>query len=588
MAVLSAVAGGLAAALLAQAALWALPSRGISAWAASCGALLVGFSPLVLRWSSTAEVFALHLCLSCGLLAVAASFHGATVARQGLFAAFVAGLALAHHQTSLAVVLPVAALWLAQCRRQATKAPFGWALMLGAVGLLPYLALVPLGERAATGSWAVLDGLSEWVGHVLRRDYGTFQLAQEGARPGVGATTFAWVARASDELTWVGLPLALTGALWALWPRPAEHLRPARALAATAAGAMVLALPAFSALANLPIHDPLLREVLARFWLLPLALAGLFAAFGAFVVLQRLPRHQHTLGVVGLVAVLTWGGWHTLAARRALPAHAAVEALGLHVLRPVWPGALLLTRGDLPTNAVGALQSLEGARADVAHADQLLLTRASSAKAQQRAAPHIPWPAPLYGAHGEGSFLLSGLLDALGAQRPLFVYPDPHPDDPSARALTQTRVGLPAWIHRGERGPKLAELVVRAADRLPLGPSEEWHRAPEGTWERAALADLWMGRHNAASHLLEWPVTPQSPPTLVVGPLDLLEPLPALHPTPPASVYKNLALAADRAARVDPARGARALEYLRAYVERASADDPQRAQALGILAGARK
>ncbi|KAG5193112.1 hypothetical protein JKP88DRAFT_240753 [Tribonema minus] len=229
--------------------------------AAAGAAAAYAFAPLTWQYAVTAEVFALNNLFAAALLRAALAHARAPTWRGAAAGALLCGLALTNQHTIVLLAAPLAAWVLAVQAAAARARGEGWGGVAARVaalaacffaGLLPY-AYLPLAARLAhkPGSWGDVTNWRGLLHHMRRADYGSLRLysgdttsAPTQAAPGGG------IARAA--------PLAVAAALAAY-------------------------LVVFHALSNMPLHDPLLFGVHARFWqqpnLLAFALAGAALAY---------------------------------------------------------------------------------------------------------------------------------------------------------------------------------------------------------------------------------------------------------------------------------------------------------------------
>ena len=142
---------------------------------------MFAFSPLIWQYAVTAEVFPLNTLFASLLLYLVLEFaanHKKTVVLLG---SFVSGLALCNQHTIVLFEAPLIMWMLVLLRSQLiAKRDIVFALQIGAsflAGLVPYLDLPLTGNLNPTmGSWGELSTAEGLLHHVLRRDYGTFQL----------------------------------------------------------------------------------------------------------------------------------------------------------------------------------------------------------------------------------------------------------------------------------------------------------------------------------------------------------------------------------------------------------------------------
>jgi hypothetical protein len=351
---------------------------------------------------------------------------------------FLCGLSLCNQHTSLLFIAPLAG-WIAATLfpalllRESLRADGGGtvrapvaALALraaalagaGFAGLLPY-AHLPLAHTfwRGPGTWGDSSTLGGFFRHFTRADYGTFRLlAREGATETPLARTREYVRNLRELQLPTGALLALPlvvaaatlfaqplGALFsaaAAAPRRGAGRDVARgaagnalAFAARSAGAAPAALlPAalafyflvFHGLSNMPLGDPLLYGVHARFWMQPNALVFCMVGVGAcwaaalalgaagtacgggggvlFFLLRTAAGALACAGAAG-AAWMQHARW-----RRALD-HSRNDVLaqyGRALLEPLPLNATLVTSYDMQWTAVRYLQTCEGVRRDVA------------------------------------------------------------------------------------------------------------------------------------------------------------------------------------------------------------------------------
>lgn len=256
-----------------------------STWAGIASAGLYSFSPHVWALATRAEVFALNNFLLSALLLFLIRFDvTGRHPEKAVPGAFTIGLALCNQHTSIFFAMPWAAWVIWSGRYRGVLLPGSLLRLVAAfcLGLLPYFHLYLRGGSAGVyGSWGDTSSLGGFVHHVLRRDYGSLNLAQTAVNQKVGDTSFASYAYVYfDALTKqclgsVGISLAILGLVGAI-ARP-EH----RSITLFAiVPAFMLYLGSFFYLANLPVDDPFcLHAILERFWPQPNMLV--FVAIGA-------------------------------------------------------------------------------------------------------------------------------------------------------------------------------------------------------------------------------------------------------------------------------------------------------------------
>lgn len=489
-------------------------------------------SPLAWLYSTTVEVFALH-----ALLVVATTWAFTREAQHSTPAARVllgllGGLALTHHQTALFVVGPLLIVRRAHWRHLLP------GLLLGCLPLL----LLPLWSATDTlFSWGDARSLEGFLTHVLRREYGTFQLASlphAAASPGAYLAAFA-------EFEWrqsFGLVvlLALLGT-WAA-PRPWQLV---------GVGTLALSVGLFGALANLSLDDPLFREVVARFFLMP-HLVLCTAAGLAFRSPRAAGVFTATLLVFGVVQ---------------RPRHDAqsVRQYGLALLdQPA--GALVLTQGDLIGNSMRALQACEGVKPEVLVVDQQLLTWDWYVARLRRTSPSLAIPKGTRWHPTESSGFRLGELLAANAARPVFICGDLKPGEPIALRLVPS--GLCEQVLPSTAPFDAEAWFNESAARLP---SLAWSRAdaPLGSWEQRVRRDVWRARAQRGLTALRLGIELGDARWLARA-RDILQACADEDEAAAPEVFKNLGIAAGRLG--DPQAMRRAL---RRYISSAPESDPE-------------
>ncbi|UCH78153.1 MAG: DUF2723 domain-containing protein [Candidatus Coatesbacteria bacterium] len=147
-------------------------ARGAAAAAAATAAIAFGLSRSFWSQAVVAEAYAINALALATVLFAALNFIRTRRARWGYLGAFVAGLALGAHTSSVIVTLPVAGYVIWRFRKLPGYRGFFLAVALVALGATVYLYL-PL--RAAQGpaiNWGDPRTLPAMYAHVTRRMYG--------------------------------------------------------------------------------------------------------------------------------------------------------------------------------------------------------------------------------------------------------------------------------------------------------------------------------------------------------------------------------------------------------------------------------
>jgi len=388
LALASAAATAGAAALLVA----ILRRAGVNGAAAVFGAAVFVCAAPVWQFATTPEVFALNsLLVAAGLYAAQRMWP--------LLVGLALGLGLANHLTCLALLGPIA-LYVMIVKRSPL-------VVLGAaLGLVPYLYLPWASAAGSPYSWGDQTTLAGLIDHVLRRDYGTFQLMQSGnASPYVDKLLLY----ARSEI--VPLVVGLIGAVVVARRRPPHILL----LAIVGAFALAYVL-LFHAAANVTLDMATHREVLSRFWIMPALVLGLFAGFAAAWVPNRLIP-------VALTSVLLFLGARANDRRE----ESLVARYARAALTTMPPNTLALVRGDLSFPLI-YLQACEGQRPDVWILNRPFLEFPWSRSRYLAAFPGLELPEGLYDPFPTGfpgTYALTDLMQLNIDRRPiLFQYFD--------------------------------------------------------------------------------------------------------------------------------------------------------------------
>jgi len=320
------------------------------------------------------------------------------------------------------------------------------------------------GQGAAWGSWGNQRSVSGFLTHLLRREYGTFRLANA---PATGHAEFLfrlrlYFGRLPIELPPTGAPLALLGFCWSL---TLPGLRRVGLPVACAFGLYVLA---FHWLANLPVSTGLYLAIQQRFWPQANLIVCAWFGIGAATAARRLVPRAPGVAAAALAGVLVFwhaggagapkengagagtvsskenaaGGWWGGAGGRvsgAWPADCVESDLfdqfGAEMLRVIPEGeaALLLTYGDEVLNSLRyphrVLRQRPNLRIlDLNYAQYTWFVRRAAAPASGLGG--VVFPGQAYGS-SPGSFVMAQLLGANDGRFSIFVAGGMHPQDGS-------------------------------------------------------------------------------------------------------------------------------------------------------------
>ena len=422
------------------------------------GALLFALSPLVWEYSLSAEVFALNnffVAAEIWLTAMALTCHAAGEKQRWiLWGAFCCGLAMANQHASLLSLAPLVASVVVSCSPTlaASKMLVSTLLISAALcltGLSSYLYLYLASSlRATEGSWGDLRTLSGLLRHVLRSEYGTFQLgASRASTENAWQRLWLYVQHAQSESGQALLPLVVVGAAGCRWLRSRSAGAPSR----SSSSALLLALLSswlfytlvwHCVLSNIPLSSPMPFGVHARFWMQPNIFLCVGAGAGARTIVwaaqcaldarqaaaRRVayagPRADDAAPPNYWLRALEWAAVLALASallRARFPVldksgEAIMYAYAMGALESLPRDSLLLAHTDLDWNPMRYLRACEGVRPDITHLTFQIMPYPWFKERQQPLYPNVTFPPLLPGvstqrqSEGNGQLVHSVLL----------------------------------------------------------------------------------------------------------------------------------------------------------------------------------
>jgi hypothetical protein len=444
-------------AMAAIALYWATYLLTHSALASLFSSIMAAASPLIWQYSITAEVFALNNLLCCLILVVAISFEQAAKPRRPALAcagAFICGLAMTNQHTSALLQLPVLlwVLWRGVVHDLWHPLRLTFAahktLLLCAfcyiMGLSPYLYLFLAASFKPAYTWGDTRTLAGFLHHVLRREYGTFDLApyqpDESAFGRISHGMSSYITSFSKEesgLGQLGFAVAMVGMALLLAKRRTMECnstdKPATSLYRKPVvdgnwtiGFMIVSSWLFYALffhwrANLSLQNALYRGVSARFWQQPNLL--LFIAMG--IALDRIAGYLCTVlrvpkRLVSTLCIVVVASACIFQVTRSYSkldesGNTYTADFGRSILAPLPKKSILLTKGDIMVNSARYVQGCEGFRQDeVVIIDQEMMTYPWYLAMHGTAftSRGVKLPGRFYHVRGEGHFTMKEFLDA--------------------------------------------------------------------------------------------------------------------------------------------------------------------------------
>jgi hypothetical protein len=464
-----------------------------------CSALFA-FSSLVWPYAEITEVFALNNCLLALFLFVLfrAFQEGSQTSAKVAF--LLAGLGCSHHSSFIFMAIP--ALTAFVLLKRPKKEAFIVFFTFFSIGFTPFVYLSWLGRSEPLVAWGDPRTLKGLLTHVLRKEYGTFQLANVQGSFAANAEALNYTGLLVWELFKQTLFLAPLGFIAAGWAWREKNPKIRFLLWATIPGALIYC-AVFAFLSNLPIHHSFFLEIQMRFWQVPLFVLCIWIGVGLERV--RIPQAL-AYGAAAILAVTTL---FLHQASSVQTGNLSFEKYGRSLLGPLPKDALFISRGDLQTNTTRYLQSVLGFRTDVIILDRSM---ASFPWMKERLLTHYPElriPGELYGPNGTG-FNLAQLIEANIEKRSVFISEiDPAEGDSSWNAnYTLLPFGFiyqafdkskPLPLAHYREGAEAALLYIHRQLDLQSGFKIYESRS----WEAMVWNDFWNAPYHYAKSLIE-------------------------------------------------------------------------------------
>jgi hypothetical protein len=559
---------------LCDAAAAAILCRAVIAWTGSraAGVLAAGafaFSPLVWPYAIAAEVFALNNLFVAGCVyfsvrgARERQATGAASTRTLYLAAFWLGLGFSNHHTLVFFGIPFG-LFLLYLRSTGAASPRFVAGLAASValGFLPYLLLVVRGDYATEVSWGHTSTWEGLVTHFLRREYGTFRLAD--ASVGQAGTFWPRFVLFWRDTTWstLFLVLPLGGGLIGWGASKAGATLRVVALLWTVA--LLFYLVVFCSLSNVRLDDPLHVYMQQRFWQQGLVIVCALMAVGWAYIARLLP--DKAAAPAGFILALGLAG--ALVAEHAPDIlrhrNTIVRDYGEAMLASVAPHGVLVVSSDEAIGSVRYLQQVEGLRRDVRVLPAGIMGLPWFAGLAARHWPEIVVPPP--------GFSFREFLDA-NPRTPVFVANrvpwlqtleqrySLWPAGLTEQALPRGQEPPPGWVERAEAS------LARVDPVLAL-------RMPVGSWEHGIGVAYWKLHERLGTAVVQAAGRRPDDPAAHERAVRVLHALAAGQPSVSANVYKNLGVAYHVLSRTRPEAAARMVTAWRRYLEVAPAGDP--------------
>ncbi|XP_060074677.1 transmembrane protein 260-like [Ylistrum balloti] len=478
-----------------------------------------GWCKLTWAWSITAEVFALNNMFVALLMFIALQFEDADNEKKikmSFLGSFVCALSLCNQHTMVVYVFCMA-VWVLYILYKKQILTFTVLLRIGLsflAGLLPYIYL-PLSSWSLQSNWTWGDqrSVAGLLTHLLRREYGTFDLGKEEMGQGLLFGLRAYLDHILSDLTIVICVLFLLGLVTITY----RHLKTRDRALTVFFIMMTIYMLFFSWRANLDLKNPLYLGVVERFWMqsdlivitiAAVAYSDVINYFFWFTKMNKafFENTRPDLLVALLLSVFQLQRHYHVSDQSG---NWVIHEFGEDILTNMPPNAIILTKGDLPSNTFRYLRLCENIRHDIQIFDQEILTYEWSVPMLGWTMPGITFPGDMFHLtnsrrkDGRISFTFQRFLDVNYNQAPIFACIGVQDHETSWQAgYTLVPYGVCSKLVRKGATFDLAAHITSARKI-----AQNWTHPPGGfletSWERVATDEMWNAKISTAYFLYD-------------------------------------------------------------------------------------
>lgn len=475
-----------------------------------------GWCKLTWAWSITAEVFALNNLFVALLMFVALKFEDAenqSQIKMSFVGSFVCGLSLCNQHTMVVYVFCLA-IWVLYTLHKNQILSFSVLVKIGLsffTGLLPYFYL-PLSSWFLRSRWTWGDqrSFSGLLTHLLRREYGTFDLGKGETGQGLMFGLRAYLDHILSDFTVVICVLFLLG----LAVIVNRHLKTTERSLTVFFTMMTVYLLFFSWRANLDLNNPLYLGVVERFWMqsdmvLVTIAAVTYSDIMSFFLQIKMTFINYTrpdLLVAILVSVFQLQRHYNLSDQSG---NLVIREMGVDILNTMPKNAIILTKGDLPSNTFRYLHLCEKLRPDIQIFDQEILTYDWSVSMLGWTMPGITFPGDMFhltnGRRRDGriSFTFERFLDVNYDKAPIFACIGIQDHENSwQNGYTTVPYGVCSQFVKKGTHVDFASHIISVRNI-----AQNWTHPPGGfpetSWERVATDEMWNAKISMAYFLYD-------------------------------------------------------------------------------------
>jgi hypothetical protein len=495
-------------------------------WAGILAGGLFAFSFPVWDDATRSEVFALNNFFAASLLYIAVLRTDSPRSLLRRLAILVFALGLTNQHTFLFFGAPFV-FWILWEDRREVHHPREVVLLLVLflAGLLPYFYLPLASLRPTPAQWGNQDSLSGFLAHVLRLEYGTFQLTEQNTAgdsyflPGL----WLYLGNSFRLLLGVGMAAAVVGLGKQL--DSAKYKR----LALATIASFLLYIFFFNLLANLPLNRAIFLAARSRFWQQSDLLLCVWAGLGVAAWAPKLKKALPAI-VMGSLLVPVIFGW------KSHNHHSdwIVNDYAMSILSSAPRDSIIIVNGDLLSNSLRYLHVVEKIRPDVTILPKYALTRSWIRPMMPSLYPAVRAPT------GQGGFLVRDIIESNIGFAPIWICGEPVLDLPAS--VRSAPYGICDGLEKSD-GPFDFDLWSKENEKAQLqfrnSPSEN---IISGDWD-SALRDYWESLQRRANFIFKVAAERNHDPALLGRAIVIYEKIASGEPRPPASLFKNMGLA---------------------------------------------
>lgn len=537
-----------------------------------CAVFAVGiwsWSRLTWIWSITAEVFAINNLFVALLMFLGVYFEDQhdkdKLAKVAMLGSFVCGLSLCNQHTMIVYVLCLAVWILSQLKKHEILDTF-LLCKIGlcfVVGLVPYI-YIPISSIFLKSRWTWGDqtSITGFFTHLLRSEYGTFDLGKD--QTGQGLSYFLWfyIHHVSKDLTLFTSLLFFIGS--ALLIYRVIYKQTKRWSLVVYLSMLTLYIVFFSWRANLDLDNPLFFGVVERFWLQSDIVIVVIATATLCDIFKWLKSRVEAIEAFNLETVFTiLIAVYQLQRNYLLcdqSRNTVVYDFGKEILRSMPPDAIVLTKGDLPSNVLRYLYLCENVRNDIQIFDQEVLTYEWAVPMLSAASPKIKFPGDYLHPKntlmpdGKHSFSFKRFLDVNYDKYPIYGCIGGQDHDASWKTSYELLPFGPCYQFIKKGMLLNVPLYVNQTSKIASNWRYPYDGYDQTSWERVATNEMWNAQISSGYFLYEVAEISQNKEdksNFIIHSYKLYTAAIERHKTVPSHWHKNYALVCERMLRAN-------------------------------------